>query len=211
MIRYYCSATNVALKLRVITMPPKFKFKKNEIIQVAFDIVRKQGWKGLSARSVAKELNASSKPIYGYFQSMAELEKEVVKKAVDLLYEYMIQERTNDPWHDNGVGYALFGLDEKELFLAVTDKMHIDQYRDYGQIIWDTLTSSLSDYPPFIGLTEEQIYKIQLLRWLMAHGLAVQAASQPPGIFSEENIVDIMQVGSDAIISGMRTQFNMIE
>ena len=189
-------------------MPPNFKFKKNEIIQAAFDIVRKQGWKGLSARAVAKTLNASSKPIYAYFQSMAELEEEVVKKAVDLLYEYMIRERTSDPWHDHGIGYAMFGLDEKELFLAATDKMHIDHYREYGQIIWDTLTSSLSDYPPFSGLTDEQIYKIQLTRWLMAHGLAVQAATQPHGIFSKEDIVDIMQTGSDAIISGMRIQFD---
>ena len=188
-------------------MPPNFKFKKNEIVQAAFDIVRKQGWKGLSARAVAKALNASSKPIYAYFQSMAELEEEVVKKAVDLLYDYMVPERTSDPWHDHGIGYALFGLEEKELFLAATDKEHIDHYRNYGQIIWDTLTSSLSDYPPFSGLTEEQIYKIQLARWLMAHGLAVQAATQPSGIFSKEDIVDIMQTGSDAIISGMRIQF----
>ena len=187
-------------------MPPKFKFKKMEIILTAFDIVRKDGWKGLSARSIAKNLGSSTKPIYGYFKSMAQLEEAVVKKAVDLLYDYMIQERTGDPWHDHGIGYALFGLEEKDLFLAVNDKMHIHYYREYGQIIWDTLTSSLSDYTPFQGLTEEQIFKVQFLRWLLAHGLAIQAASQPPGLFDEDNITQTMQEGSDAVITGLKLQ-----
>ncbi len=187
-------------------MPPKFKFKKMEIILTAFDIVRKDGWKGLSARSIAKNLGSSTKPIYGYFKSMAQLEEAVVKKAVDLLYDYMIQERTGDPWHDHGIGYALFGLEEKDLFLAVNDKMHIHYYREYGQIIWDTLTSSLSDYPPFQGLTEEQIFKVQFLRWLLAHGLAIQAASQPPGLFDEDNITQTMQEGSDAVLTGLKLQ-----
>ncbi len=187
-------------------MPPKFKFKKIEIILTAFDIVRTDGWKGLSARSIAKNLGSSTKPIYGYFQSMAQLEEAVVKKAVDLLYDYMIQERTGDPWHDHGIGYALFGLEEKDLFLAVNDKMHIQYYREYGQKIWDTLTSSLSDYPPFQGLTEEQIFKVQFLRWLLAHGLAIQAASQPPGLFDENNITQTMQEGSDAVITGLKIQ-----
>ena len=189
-------------------MPPKFKFKKNEIIITAFDIVRKDGWKGLSARSIAKGLNSSTKPIYGYFKSMVQLEEAVVKKAVDLLYGYMAQERTGDPWHDHGIGYALFGLEEKDLFLAVNDKMHIHYYREYGQIIWDTLTSSLSDYPPFQGLTEEQIFKVQFIRWLLAHGLAIQAASQPPGLFNEDNITQTIQEGSDAVITGLKMQFS---
>jgi len=190
-------------------MPPKFKFKKTEIIQTAFDIVRQHGWKGLTARSIARQLDSSSKPIYGHFRSMADLEEEIVSKAVDLLYEYMTQERTGDPWQDHGIGYALFGLGEKELFLAANDKEHIVHFRNYGQKIWDILTDSLSDYPPFQGLTGDQVYKIQALRWLMAHGLAFQAASQPPGLWDKDVITQLMQDGSQAIIAGMRIQFDL--
>jgi AcrR family transcriptional regulator len=96
-------------------MPSKFKFEKEEIVRSAVEIVRQHGWNGLSARSIAKELNASTKPIYGYFKSMAVLEEAVVKRIVDLLYDTMIQTRTGDPWHDHGIGYAMFGFEEKTI------------------------------------------------------------------------------------------------
>ena len=188
-------------------MPPKFKFEKTEIIQAALEMVRQYGWKGLSARSIANELNASTKPIYGYFKSMAMLEEEVVKRIMDLLYDHMIQNRTGDPWHDHGIGYALFGFDEKKLFMAANDDQHVAHTREYGQIVWDRCTASLIDYPPFQGLSGEDIYKVQLLRWLMAHGLAFQAAIQPPGLYDEAVITEMMQTGSRAILSGLKEEF----
>ena len=188
-------------------MPPKFKFEKSEIIQAAFDIVREHGWAGLSARNIARELDSSSKPIYGYFKSIVDLEKEVVKKAVDLLRDYMFQKRTDDPWYDHGIGYALFGLEEKKLFLAANDDKHVVHYREYGQKVWDTCTASLADYPPFQGLTENQIYYVQLLRWLMTHGAACQAAVHPSGLYNRENITEMVIAGSKAIIDGLKMQF----
>ena len=188
-------------------MPPKFKFQKKEIIQTALDIVRQHGWSGLSARSIANELNASTKPIYGYFKSMAVLEEEVVKRIVDLLYDTMIQTRTGDPWHDHGIGYAMFGFEEKKLFLAANDDRHVVHYREYGQLIWDRCTASLTGYSPFKGLSGDQIFTVQFLRWLMAHGLAFQAAIQPPGLYNEDIITEKMQIGSRAILSGLKMEF----
>lgn len=190
-------------------MPPKFKFEKTEIIQAALEMVRQHGWQGLSARSIANELNASTKPIYGYFKSMAALEEEVVKRIVDLLYAHMIQNRTDDPWHDHGIGYALFGFEEKKLFLAANDDRHVVHYREHGQIIWDRCTASLADYPPFKGLSGDQIFTVQFLRWLMAHGLAFQAAIQPPGLYDEAIITEKMQIGSRAILSGLKLEFQL--
>ena len=188
-------------------MPPKFKFEKEEIVQTAVGIVRQHGWNGLSARSIAKELNASTKPIYGYFKSMAVLEEAVVKRIVDLLYDTMIQTRTGDPWHDHGIGYAMFGSEEKKLFLAANDDRHVVHYREYGQVIWDRCTASLADYPPLKGLSDDQIFMVQFLRWLMAHGLAFQAAIQPPGLYDEAVITEKMQTGSRAILSGLKMEF----
>ena len=188
-------------------MPPKCKFEKKEIIQAAFEIVLSGGWKALSARSVALRLKASSKPIYGHYKCMSELEEDVVRKAVNLLFEYMIQPRTQDPWHDHGIGYVLFGMREKNLFLALNHEGHIGHFRRHGQKIWDACSGSLLDYSPFAGMTPDQIHKIQFLRWLLAHGLAWQAAVQPPGLFDESLVVELIRDGSEALLDGLKKQF----
>jgi AcrR family transcriptional regulator len=188
-------------------MPPKFKFTKEQIIKAAFKIVRESGWKTLTTRSLAGELGSSARPIYSFFKSMVELEEEVSKKGVDLLYDYMIPERTGDPWQDHGIGYVLFAQNEKCLFRSLNDDDHIKYFKAQGETIWKTLTELLSDYPPFKGLTEEQIYQIQLARWLLAHGLAVQVSTHPPGVWEDDKVVLIIRQGSTAILEGFKQQF----
>jgi len=191
-------------------MPPKFKFSKTEIIDAAFKLVREKGWTALSTRSLADELGSSARPIYSYFNSMEELEEKIAKRGVALLYEYMVQERTGDPWQDHGIGYVMFAQTEKCLFRGLNDEKHIKYYKEYGELIWNTLTESLSDYMPFEGLSEEQIYQIQLTRWLLAHGLAFQVSTHPPDVWDDEKVVITMQQGSTAILEGLRQQFAAI-
>ena len=174
-------------------MPPKFKFTKEEIINSGFKIVRRSGWRGLSTRSLAEELGSSARPIYSFFKSMQELEEEIVKRAVDLLHRYMTRKRTGDPWQDHGIGYVMFAQEEKHLFRGCNDEAHIEYYKKYGDVIWATLTASLSDYPLFEGLSQELIYRLQVTRWLFAHGLAFQVSYPPPGIWDDEKIVLMMQ------------------
>jgi len=188
-------------------MPPKFKFTRDEIIEAALTIVRQGGWPALTTRSLADALNASARPIYSYFGSMAEVEEAVVKKTVDLLYRCMIRKETGDPWHDHGIGYVLFAMEERALFRAVNDERHIPLFKTYGDAIWETLTASLKDYPPFIGLSAEQVYRIQLHRWLFAHGMAFSASNPPPDTWTKDKIVAAMQEGSQAIYHGLRQQF----
>lgn len=192
-------------------MPPKFKFTRKEIVETAFKIVRRGGWAALTARSLGSELGASSRPIYSFFNSMTELEEEVVKKAVDLLFQFMSQKRTDDPWIDHGIGYVMFGSEEKQLFRAVNDENHIVYFKKYGDVIWDRLTGALSDYPGFHGLTVGQVFKVQGHRWLFAHGLAFQASNPPPGVWDDDTLFTVMQEGSKAILDGLKHQFQTSE
>ena len=189
-------------------MPPKFKFSQKEIVDAAFEIVRRKGWRALSTRSLADEMGSSARPIYSYFATMTELEEEIVKRAVDLLYTYMKRKRTDDPWIDHGIGYVMFALKEKHLFRAINDETHISFFKKYGDMIWATLTGSLSDYPGFQELSEEHIYKIQVTRWLFAHGLAYQACNPPPGTWNTKTIAAVMREGSLAILDGLSRTFH---
>lgn len=62
-------------------MPPKFKFTREQIVAAALEVTRKNGITGLTARGLAAELGSSAKPIFGLFQNMEEVQREVVSAA----------------------------------------------------------------------------------------------------------------------------------
>ena len=65
-------------------MPPKAKFTKEEIISAAFDIVKRDGMDVLTARSLAEELGSSPRPIFTVFDTMEEVQTEVLAAARSL-------------------------------------------------------------------------------------------------------------------------------
>ena len=67
-----------------VTMPPKVKITKSDIIQTSISLIRNLGYDALNTRNIAKELDCSTQPIFSNFASMEELEKEV------FLYTYNI-------------------------------------------------------------------------------------------------------------------------
>ncbi len=188
-------------------MPPKFKFTKQEIIDTAFALVRENGWERLSTRAVASRLGTSARPIYSFFASMAELDRELVRKGVDLLHGYMTRKFTDDPWHDHGIGYIRFAMTETHLFSGMTDGRRVDWFKKYGDVIWESLAQSLKEYPPFQDLSQEEIYQVQLTRWLFAHGLAFQACNPPEGVWTKELFDSMMQQGSETILVGWKARF----
>ena len=182
-------------------MPPTFKFTREEILNAAFCL----------ARAIAERLGSSARPIYSFFSSIDNLEEELVKMSVDLLFEYMIRERTGDPWIDHGIGYVIFAREEKYLFRGSNNEKNIKHFKAYGEKIWNALTRSLVQYPSFKGLSEEQVYKIQATRWLLAHGLAFQVSNPPHDVWDEDTIMTMIQEGSHALYEGLKIQFSLEE
>jgi len=192
-------------------MPPTFKFTREEILNAAFCLVREKGWNFLTTRAIAERLGSSARPIYSFFSSIDDLEEALVKMSVDLLFEHMIRERTGDPWIDHGIGYVIFAREEKYLFRGSNNEKNIKHFKAYGEKIWNALTRSLDQYPPFKGLSEEQVYKIQATRWLLAHGLAFQVSNPPPDVWDEDTIMTMIQEGSHALYEGLKIQFSLEE
>jgi len=119
----------------------------------------------------------------------------------------MIRKRTGDLWIDHGIGYVIFAQEEKYLYRGINNEKNIKYFPVYGQRAWDTCTDSLSDYPRFQGLTEEQIYQIQANRLFFAHGLAFHVSNSPPDVWDGDKIALIIQQGSVAIYEGLKKQF----
>lgn len=63
-----------------LIMPSQKRITRSAIIGTAVSILRKEGYDGVNARKIAKELGCSTQPIYSEFGNMNELKAELKKK-----------------------------------------------------------------------------------------------------------------------------------
>ncbi len=151
-------------------MPPKSVFYKSEIINSSLKIVAKKGFKQLSAREVARELNSSTRPVYEHFESMEELKKAALQKTISLLYDYVIRPHTKNAFLNIGAGYVMFARDHREYFRAI-----FLEDNDSSGII-DELLKKLDDemvkVPELRKLTRHERQVLLRRSWIFTHGFA---------------------------------------
>lgn len=158
-------------------MPPKFKFTRQEIISNAVDITREKGIDALTARELASKLGSSPKPIFGLFENMQEVRKEVINSANNL-YQSYIQNGMADskypPYKASGIAYIRFAKEEKELFklLFMRDRTdeNIEENREEIRPILDIIMKN-------IGLSEDEAYYFHIELWIYVHGIATMIAT----------------------------------
>ena len=158
-------------------MPPKFKFTREQIVASALEVTRKNGITGLTARGLAAELGSSAKPIFGLFQNMEEVQREVVS-AANTLYQSYIKKGMADskfpPYKASGIAYIQFAKEEKELFklLFMRDRTDekIQENREEIRPILDLIMKNL-------GIDENEAYFFHLELWLYVHGIATMIAT----------------------------------
>lgn len=158
-------------------MPPKFKFTREQIVAAALEVTRKNGITGLTARGLAAELGSSAKPIFGLFQNMEEVQREVVS-AANTLYQSYIKKGMADskfpPYKASAIAYIQFAKEEKELFklLFMRDRTDekIEENREEIRPILDLIMKNL-------GIDENEAYFFHLELWLYVHGIATMIAT----------------------------------
>ena len=103
-------------------MPPKVKVTKEQIINTALDIVRKEGIGAVNARSVAAAIGCSTQPVFSNFENMEQLQSAVGGAAYSLYLDCQANEVKSGkypPYKAYGMAYIRFAKEEKELFKLI--------------------------------------------------------------------------------------------
>jgi len=190
--------------------PRNTQFSREEIIDAAFKLVREQGWAGFSVQAVGKAINSSTMPIYSQFANVRELEDAVCLKAMDLLKERMLEERTGDRWIDQGISYVRFAEEEKFLFRSFWDCRNVELSQKMGKDLNEFIAATLVDYPLFSGLDDLELKMIRLARMMFAQKLAYWL-NVNSNYLKEKGIPDTddyIRRTSKAIYDGFRLQFS---
>lgn len=158
-------------------MPRTTVLTKEVILNAAFEIVRKEGFGALSARSVAKRLGCSVRPAYDAFGSMDVLKQEVAAKALEemenMIYGYR---KTGRPFFDFGLGYVHTAHVEPVLFRSFYTESILGQKLDdltSNDRVMQVLRQELSQ----ANIQEKQLEEIVVNVRIYIYGLASFIAS----------------------------------
>ncbi len=154
-------------------MPPRVTVSKEQVLQGALDLVRREGLDSLSARRVAQELGCSTQPVYRAYGAMEDLRQELMQRAGELAMSYL--RAGDDPeraFLQVGLGTLQFAQEEPNLYRAVILDGPVMRDMQQGKAPPDFVLERMRAAPELSGLDDEQLTRINALMWFFSQGLA---------------------------------------
>lgn len=131
-------------------MPPSIKISQEEILEVAFRILKDEGLMMITARRLAKELNCSTHPIYQCFKNMEDLYNELYVIA-DKYFKNAVKmnkKKSQYPWLELGVSFVQMAYRERNVYrFLYVDRIH-----------------TISDIEEYIGNSDSKSFILELLK-----------------------------------------------
>ncbi len=157
-------------------MPPRKKYTRQQIVDQAFEIAKKEGIEEITIRKVAEKLNSSAAPIYVNFDSAEALINEVIKKTFALGQELVKKANSGDKFKDIGLASLHFAQQYPVLFrdLIMNQKNYM---ADYDQQLGNTLIEEMKKDSYLEEFSESELKKILLKMRIVHTGLAVMVAN----------------------------------
>lgn len=162
-------------------MPPKAKFKKEEITKAALDIVKADGFEALTSRELGIRLGSSARPIFTVFKNMEEVQQAVIQSAKMLYKEYVNKGLTAEhPFKGVGTQYILFSVNEPKLFqlLFMTEQSEIPNLLGVLPLIEESYEKILLSIQEDYGISKPLAEKLYRHLWIYTHGIATLCATK---------------------------------
>ncbi|MEG0742414.1 MAG: TetR/AcrR family transcriptional regulator [Clostridia bacterium] len=160
-------------------MPPKVKYNREAILNAALGLVRTEGIGAVNARAIAKVLGCSTQPLFREFQSMEQIKKELLMKAVEEYDAYIAHSAglADSPYKGTGMAYLRYAKDDPELFKLLFMR---DRVAEGTQDTSDdaNMTYILNLIMQRTGYTPERALRFHQHLWIFVHGLASMIATR---------------------------------
>jgi len=175
--------------------PPKTKFTKEKIYEAAFAILKKKGWAQVSARSIAKALDASTMPIYSTVESMEEVEKELKARTIKTMHEFQLGQYTDNPFLNSALGYILFARNLPHLFRFLyferPEPVSGQELKELKKRLPKELRELAVDY--FRQKAPCDLNEVTLYNWIFTHGLAALLHSGVLTNLTDDEIITMLE------------------
>lgn len=195
-------------------MPPKAKYTREEIIEIAFQMARKNGIESVVARELGKKMGTSSSPIFTAFKNMEELQLAVRDRAMQE-FENFIREALNytPAFKYVGVRMVQFAMQEPKLFQLLYMREHeecqtfdglVNELGDTVDVCVDVIQT---DYA--LSKTEAEVLFRQV--WMHTFAICVLAANKVCH-FKPEEISEMLSLEFQGTLMLMKSgRFQVVE
>ena len=175
-------------------MPAIKELSKDYIVKVAVKMVNDKGWDSVNARSLAKALNVSTKPLYRIYNNMEEIKADIYKE-ISHQYDECITSRV-----DNKkalitlcIAYVEFAQEYKNLFISLflSNNLSWQSIENVLDEKWNQ--STIINLVNKHGYSFEEAKNLFMNMWLYANGLATLIATNDMKIDEKEILVRLVK------------------
>ena len=175
-------------------MPATIELSKEHIVKVAVKMVNDDGWDSVNARSLAKKLGVSTKPLYRIYNNMDEI-KEDIYKEISRQYDEFITSRV-----DNKkalitlcIAYVEFAQEYKNLFISLflSNNLKWQCFENVLDEKWNQ--STIINLVNKHGYSFDEAKTLFMNLWLYANGLATLIATNEIKVDEKEILVRLVK------------------
>lgn len=182
-------------------MPPKTKFDKKAIIDVALEVAKEKGFSGITARSVANRLQSSVAPIYVNFATIDYLVEAVVQRVFAISEELLEKQKGERVFENIGKASLAFAREYPVLFreLSIQPNPYMASY----ETIENAMLEAMAEDESMQGWTLEERKRLFLKLRVFQMGLSVMVANGhvPSWLDNQEFDELLMEVGDDVLLA----------
>ena len=181
-------------------MVPKIKFTREQVIEAAFGIARKEGINGITMRKIAKKMGSSVAPIYVNFKNVDELNEALIEKIICISRQILMEENTGNPFSDMGYASLRFAMEYSVLFKDLITK-NGKYIQGYDEKMIPVLIEEMQKDSKLKGFTVDELKIILLKMRIFQLGLSIMAANRLlPKEFKKQDVMDIFSNTADDVI-----------
>ena len=181
-------------------MPPKPKYDREKIVDIAVNLVREKGVDALTAREMAEYLGTSSRPIFTAFENMTELKKAVIDRCNTIYEDYCKREVAKNIYPEYkalGMAYIKLAKEESNIFnLLFMSKQENEFMASHFKSVVNIVRNQT-------GLSEQGADRMHFEMWAFVHGIATMLATK----YIELDLNTVSDCLSD-IYQGLKRRFD---
>lgn len=176
------------------------RVSSEQVVEKAVEMVKNNGWDSINARSLAKELEISTKPLYRLYNGMEEIKADVYKKIYQEYDEFITHRVDNkNALITLCVAYVEFAKENKNLFksLFLANNLNWSSIENVLDEKWNQ--STIINLVNKHGYSFENAKSLFMHMWLYANGLATLIATNDIEMDDKEIIKRLVKIYKDLV------------